>query len=176
MLFLPWMIYKCQEFIIVVITFITFFFAIHYSRDLGINTHNEKQKKYIYMALSFFKWSYFLEQFKVHNKNERKVQRLPHTPCPYSCVPPHYQCPPSESYSHYNWRTCITQNYQPKSLLYIWVHSMLCILWVWRNVQSWHVFILRLSFCPKNPLCSPIHSSLPLNPRQPLILSPTPQF
>ena len=80
---------------------------------------------YIYIYIFFA----FKEQFQVHSKVERKVQRfsiylLP----PQVHSLPHYQHPPSEWYSCYNWWSYIDIMFTQCPIVYIQTHSLCCTI------------------------------------------------
>lgn len=76
---------------------------------------------------------YILEQFWVHSKTERKVQRFPLFSCPTPASLPLYQSPhPLEGCNCYNWWTYTSSS--PDTIVCIVYILVLYILWVWTNV------------------------------------------
>ena len=114
----------------------------------------------------YFLRLYILEQFQVHSKTERKIQRFP--------APIHSQTFPlstslmSEVFVRINEPT-LTHHNHSQSIVYLRVHSWCCTFYGFG--QMYNDMYLPLQYCteqihcPKHPLCSlPVHPSLPPHP------------
>lgn len=81
-------------------------------------------KMLVVFPFSFLKIDFmFLEQFWVHSKIEWKVQYLPYTSCPYTCVASSINITPQGTFVMIDEPTCLYYLYYAESIVHIRVHS-----------------------------------------------------
>ena len=93
----------------------------------------------------------------------------------------HYQHPSPEWYVFIIDESTLIHHNQPKSIVYIRIHSWCCTFYgfgqMYNDMCIHHYSIIQSCFANVKILCAPpIHPSFSTNPWQPLIFLPSPQF
>lgn len=114
----------------------------------------------------FFKDLIFLQQFQLHNKIERKIQKFSIYPYPHICTASAIINIPHQSGTFFTIKPTVIHHNHPKSIAYIRVHACVSHSMTLEMYNDMYPYIqchIEYFHCTKNPLCLAIP---PPNPCQ----------